>query len=682
MRRYYAAVTACTLACLLFAEVRAQATGGRAAASSSSEAAYYVIETIPIPEDVVLEVGGLALLPSGDLAVSTRRGEVWIVENPNGWGDARPFFRRFAHGLHEPLGLAYRDGALYTAQRNELTRLVDTDGDGRADRYETVYDWPVSGNYHEYAFGPVFRENGNMLVSLNLGTEGHMVSPVPWRGWMLEITPEGEMTPIATGMRSPAGFNVTRDGAIFYSENQGDWIGSGWVTHVERGDFVGNPAGLRWTDAPGSPLTLKPEDIPDTGEPMHVVAERVPALKPPAAWFPHGIMGVSTSGILEDTTGGAFGPFAGQLFVGDQGHSKIMRMALEQVDGVYQGAVFPFRDGFQSGVLRMAWSKEGEMYVGMTSRGWDATGGDPYGLQRLRWTGEMPFEAKTIRAMPDGFEIEYTLPVDAAAAADPAAYRVTGFTYKYHHEYGSPVVGQQAHPVRAAVVSDDRKTVRLVVDGLRQGYIHEVKMEGVRSAEGRPLLHDTGYYTLNRIPDGPRLAVTTAPPHAGHTAASPPAGTEPAPEATDAPPAREPAGTPPQPRRLTEMPPTWERADVTVTVGTEPGLRYDLPSFEVKPGARVELAFQNDDDMLHNLLVVRPGTADAVAQEAIELGLEGMAKGFVPDSDDVLFHTALLQPGASERIYFTAPTEPGEYTYVCTFPGHAFTMRGTMYVTP
>ena len=197
---------------------------------------------------------------------------------------------------------------------------------------------------------------------------------------MLEISPDGEMTPYATGMRSPAGFGLNTDGEVFYGENQGDWIGSGYITHVERGDFVGNPAGLRWTGLPGSPLKLKPEGVPDSGLPMVEVAAQVPELKLPAVWLPHSIMGISTSGILADTTKGAFGPFAGQLFVGDQGQSKVMRVFLEKVNGVYQGSAFPFRDGFSSGVLRMVWGKDGSMFVGMTSRGWGSTVPAPYGL--------------------------------------------------------------------------------------------------------------------------------------------------------------------------------------------------------------------------------------------------------------------------------------------------------------
>jgi glucose/arabinose dehydrogenase len=236
----------------------AQAQDVGANSLAVEESAYYVIETVEIPEEVVLEVGGMALLPSGDIAAATRRGEVWIIEHPNGWGASAPHFRLFARGLHEPLGLAYHGGALYAAQRGELTRMEDRDGDGRADAFTTVYDWPVSGNYHEYSFGPVFRKDGRMIVALNLSSLGPMESLAKWRGWMLEVTRAGEMKPLATGMRSPAGLQVLSDGAVFYTENQGDWIGSGWLTHVEEGDFVGQPKGLRWSGEPGSPLSLKP----------------------------------------------------------------------------------------------------------------------------------------------------------------------------------------------------------------------------------------------------------------------------------------------------------------------------------------------------------------------------------------------------------------------------------------
>ena len=153
------------------------------------EADYYKIVTLPIPENVILEVGGMDVLPDGQLAVSTRRGDVWLIKNPYMSGRKRPEFKRFAHGLHEALGLAYRDGAFYTSQRSELTRLKDMNGDGRADLYETVYSWPLEGNYHEYSFGPLIKDDGTMIVTLNLAWIGYGASLSKWRGWMLEISP-------------------------------------------------------------------------------------------------------------------------------------------------------------------------------------------------------------------------------------------------------------------------------------------------------------------------------------------------------------------------------------------------------------------------------------------------------------------------------------------------------------
>ena len=84
--------------------------------------------------------------------------------------------------------------------------------------------------------------------------------------------------------------------------------------------------------------------------------------------------------------------------------------------------------------------------------------------------------------------------------------------------------------------------------------------------------------------------------------------------------------------------------------------------------------------MLHNLLIVKPGKAGNIGQLALDLGLQGQDKGYIPDSEDILYHTGLLQPNSSDVIYFEAPTEPGRYEYVCTFPGHAQLMRGVLVV--
>ncbi len=645
---------------------------------------YYKLISLPIPEGVILEVGGMTTMPDGSLMVCTRRGEVWKILNPNISGNQKPVYKKFATGLHEPLGLAYKDGDIYVTQRGEITKLRDTDGDGEADIYEKLYSWSLSGNYHEYSYGPHFLPNGNMLVALNLGwsnSQGHGVSLVPWRGWMLELTPEGKMTPFASGMRSPAGFGANAAGDIFYTENQGDWVASGRITHVEKGDFVGNVQSLLWSHLEGSNIALKPEDIPNTGEPLYDVAKRVESLKPPAVWLPHGILGISTSGILNDNTDGKFGPYGNQMFVGDQGQSKIMRIDLEKVKGVYQGVVFPFREGFSSGILRLSWGTDGSLFSGMTSRGWSSTGKELFGLQRVVWTGRIPFEMKTVRAMPDGFEVEFTMPVDTAMASDAAQYKVTGFNYKYHSEYGSPVINNKEIKIRGVVVSEDGLKARIVLDSLKEGDIYEIKLEDIRAAGGKSLLHDVGCYTLNQIPEGEKIQIAVKEEVHDHAAMEKQADKKPEPATAKKPaPTDQPKPVAKMAKRTTEKPASWKEPDITINVGTKPGLKYDPGQIQVKAGSKIMVVFNNDDDMLHNFVLVTPGTAIEVGEMAMKLGLEGQQKGYIPQTDKVLYHTSLLKPHQKETIYFVAPTEPGDYTYVCTVPGHFYLMQGILKV--
>lgn len=509
--------------------------GQLAAQDSPGEGDFYKIVKVPVPEGILLEVGGVTTLPNGDVAVSTRRGDVWMIENPSG---PVPNYRKFASGLHEILGLVYKNGSLYCAQRGELTKLTDRNGDGLADRYETVYAWPVSGHYHEYSFGPKIAPDGSFFVSGNVafGDEEWWrgESRVPWRGWVMNITEDGKMTPWATGVRSPCGLGMI-NGELFYSDNQGDWFGSGGIWHVKKGAFMGHPAGLRWAGQPNSPVKLtteqlyaevgprqnrdannraiKPENIRDEKQfaTLYELKKKFPETQLPSVWLPHGILGISNSEIITDDTQGRFGPFAGQLLVGDQGQSKIMRIFLEKVGDEFQGAAFDFRSGFQSGVLRMGWGKDNSLFVGETNRGWGSAGDAAAGLQRLVWTGKTPFEMRAVRAMPDGFEVEFTMPVDPKSAEDLASYAVKSFVYKYHPVYGSPPVDEVTHAVKAVKLSEDGLKARLVVDGLKQYYIHALTLDGVRSkANSWSLVHPTAYYTLNAIPTGEKLALASA----------------------------------------------------------------------------------------------------------------------------------------------------------------------------
>ncbi len=118
---------------------------------------------------------------------------------------------------------------------------------------------------------------------------------------------------------------------------------------------------------------------------------------------------------------------------------------------------------------------------------------------------------------------------------------------------------------------------------------------------------------------------------------------------------------------------------------TDPtGMKYDITSFKVKAGQKIKLTFENKHPTLpqmHNVCIGKPGTKDSLMTLAMTNAAapDAMAKGFIPDTPDILAHTKLLQIGQTETIEFTLPTA-GEYPYICTFPGHSMLMNGSITV--
>ncbi|MEK6235763.1 MAG: hypothetical protein N2C14_13730 [Planctomycetales bacterium] len=491
----------------------------------------YRMTTFPLPEDVALEVGGLDWLDKERtrLLACTRRGELWVIDNvyadqpalagqklkiKNEQGktvevDPRPeqllSFKRMLFGLHEPLGMVVNPGhgfppGIYMAQRSELTRVADEDGDDLIDLVETFCNgWEISGSYHEYAFGPKLGKDGRLWVTLNRPFGGGQEGKALWRGWAVTVDPKGNMKPVCPGLRSPAGLGTSTDGEMFFTDNQGDHVAAGKMAHLKPGVFHGNPVGLDSIEHPLSNFKLPFENYPKKNLKWGEAVAANPKLLAPTVWFPYPQMGRSQTDILRDDSGGKFGPFAGQTFVGDLSNALVMRVFLEKIDGEYQGACFPFRKDFTPPVLRMAWGKGGTMFVGGSSRGWGG-GKRPYGLARLTWTGVVPFEIHEMRARPDGFELTFTQPVDPKTAGDPKSYSMNTWTHFFYSNYGDK--RQDEHPVQvvSAKVGKDAKSVVLTLDKMQPYYIHALSAKGVRSAAGLPLLHPDAYYTLNRIP--------------------------------------------------------------------------------------------------------------------------------------------------------------------------------------
>jgi hypothetical protein len=495
-------VVVAMLCCAVLSCLDVSPTQARAAETAApAQADFWRVEQIQMPPDAVLEVGALEWIPAESgaaddcLAVASRRGEIWLATGVEG-DPAKVRWQRFAEGLHEVLGLAWRGGWLYVTQRGEVSRLKDETGDGVADLFETVSDaWGINGDYHEYAFGSKFDRDGVIWVVLCL--TGSSDNKSRFRGWCLRVGEDGTTTPTCSGIRSPGGIGMDADGEVYYTDNQGPWNGTCSLKHLVPGDFMGSPTGNSWyAEAPG--MGPRPED-PKSGSRIATEAKRILRLRPPAILFPYGTMGQSAAGVVCDTSRGAFGPFAGQLLVTDQSHSIVMRCALETVDGVRQGACFPMLAGLRSGTLVEQFSPRGVLFLGGTNRGWGSRGAGDSALERVTWTGKTPFEILAMRAVPGGFELEFTEPVDPQTASDPTSYTAKGFNYIYQSSYGSPIVDEEPCPVEKAELSVDGRRVRLTLGNLREGVIHELKVGGIRNTAGLPLLHDAGWYTLNRF---------------------------------------------------------------------------------------------------------------------------------------------------------------------------------------
>jgi sugar lactone lactonase YvrE len=471
----------------------------------------YVVEEIKLPKGIAPEIGGLAFNSKGELVVLTRRSGI-IIGKPN--KDPGAFeWRVFSdQSLHEALGLLVeKDNQLLVSQFPELTRISDTDGDGVADLYETVCDaWGLSGGYHENAGNITPDGEGNWFLNIGtaskngitfdrtrgkfspIGRRGRNFSSVEYRGWVVKVKPDGTMIPWASGFRANNGLCRGPDGSLWATDNQGDYIPTSPLHHVEKGNFYGHPSSLVWDKE-------FMRDNPQR-DPLKEGNEKLDAMRTkPVVQFPHGIMINSPGDPIFDLTKGKFGPFAGQMFVPDESGQRILRVMLEKVAGEWQGAcVYLTHDnGLRAGNNRVTFSPDGTaLYVGQTMRGW---GGPVEGLQRIVYTGKPVFEVKEIHLQSDGFELTFTEPVERTVGAEAARYHLQHFYYPYSQQYGSPQAELTAVEAKQVALSEDGLKARITIGEMKAGRIYQLDLVGLVSAAGRPLAHPTVCYTLNRL---------------------------------------------------------------------------------------------------------------------------------------------------------------------------------------
>ena len=604
----------------------------------------YAVDRLELPHDnpwkALLYCGDHDFLPDGSIVVCTMQGDVWRAEpfDPAPAGDPaageprRLRWRRIAAGLHQPLGMAVVDGTIHVLGRDQITRLVDVDGDGEADRYEPFSRaYAVSAGGHDYTCGLLRDAEGRFITAS--GVQG-----------LVRISADGRHAEVlATGLRNCDGIGLSPDGTITAASSEGDWV----------------PASMVGAVPPGRPRPGEP--------PLHFghkgpVAGRVPDA--PLVWLPRGID--NNSGGQVAVPDGAMGPLGGQLVHLSFGGGTAMAILRDEVAGQPQGAIVPLPVSFRSGAHRGKFNpRDGALYVSGMG-GWGTYTPDDGCLARVRLSVSRLQQPVGFHLHDNGVRVDFAEPVDEGVAADPARHFVQAWNYRYGGGYGSDEYstrheGLRGHdhlPVTGVIVAADRRSLFLEIPEIQPvDQLHLL----VATAPG--VDHDL-IVTANRLdvpfPGARQRTLPLAPhPRVADTA-----------------------------RALNTRPNPFSRAlegearSVEITVG--PNLSYVPRTATVAAGAVVKLTLVNPDTVPHNLALLRPGAAARVgaAANALVTDPEAAARQYVPQSDDVLAWTDITPPGERTTIWFRAPAEPGRYPFLCTFPGHWMAMQGELVVTP
>ncbi|NUV28479.1 MULTISPECIES: family 16 glycoside hydrolase [Streptomyces] len=449
------------------------------------------------PEGFEPQVSAMDWLPDGRLAVSTwggtdnTDGEVYLLDHVQGdTGPEEVTAKKVAEGLKEPMGIKAVDGKLYVSQKHELTELTDTDGDDVTDEQRTVATWPYGGNFHEFAFGLLYQDGAfylNLSVAIDYGGATTDPQPAENRGTTIKVDKEtGKVSYLAGGLRTPNGIGFGPEGDLFVLDNQGGWLPSSKLVHIEQDRFFNH-----YTN-PSGPF----DDQPVTK---------------PVLWLPQNEIANSPSTPLQLTEG----RFAGQMLFGDVTYGGIQRAYLEKVDGEYQGAVFRLTQGLEAGVNRISMGPDGAIYAGGLGAGgnWGQEGKLTYGLQKLTPSGDKAFDMLAMRAKPGGFEVEYTEPLSEETAANLAeSYQIEQWAYAPTADYGGPKIDEETLSVSEATLSEDGRTVTLSVPGLKANrVVHLRSPRPFSSAEGTELWSTEAWYTLNSLPgDQPQATLYEA----------------------------------------------------------------------------------------------------------------------------------------------------------------------------
>ena len=453
---------------------------------------------------------GLAFLKDGTLVLATTDviggGEVpdansnhkiFLVRGAS--TDSLPaLVKEISNGWKQIAGIVVAEDRIYVSDRDGFYEIMDREApsDSAVNRRQ-ILKWPDENHWnngpfwHQWAFTPLYL-NGFFYApysgSIRPGGWSSVDPTSRLSGAFLKWDAAGNLEAFAGGLRSPNGANANpATGEIFAVDNQGSWLPSSTFMRIRQGRFYGHRQSTPDVDTGGNVLGTHPPNF----------AEALP-YDSPVAWLPHGTVRSSPSQPIMLPKG----RFAGDWIIGDINNPGLVRVALDKVGDVYNGAVFWFSKGTgQAAINRMAMAPDGSIVIGtLTHIGGNWPSGDKCPLYLLT-AREQPsaFDFKAVRALADGLELEFTQPVNPDSIS-PAHFQVKSWQYQRQQEYGLGRQPDEPRRVEMAEASKDRKRVHLVIPDLPEDRVVYVKIADVASSGGKPLWNDEAWFTLNAVP--------------------------------------------------------------------------------------------------------------------------------------------------------------------------------------
>ncbi|MDD7985319.1 DUF1080 domain-containing protein [Lentisphaera marina] len=460
----------------------------------------YVLDRITLPYDNEYEgrmrIGAFDFFADGTrAALCTWDGDVWIVSGID-QGLKNLTWKRYATGLHEPLGLKIVDEVIYTVGDDQITRFHDLNNDGEADFYENFNnDWDLTEAFHAFCFDLQVGPKGDFFFSFGspVNPGGHGFQRIGrHHGTIMKVSPDGQkMSIYASGFRAPNGIGIAANGQVTCGDNEGSFVSASPIHWVEPDKFHGVVDTYRGTQK------LKTEPIARYFLPMRPKrwAEKIKAeggnieemvdhseMPKPLAWLSKKRQ-VDNSGGGQVWTGENWGPLSGELLHLSYGQSKVYLVLKEKKNGIMQGGVVNLPFKLTSSAMRARVnSKDGQVYLSGLN-GWQSNADKDGGFDRIRYTGKKLYMAIGLKSAEGALDISFSQKLDKAFAQDIANFSIKAWNIKWSQDYGSPEMPQKGFQVKKAELLKDGKTVRLSIPDLRPVHMMEIQYN-IKAADG------------------------------------------------------------------------------------------------------------------------------------------------------------------------------------------------------